>query len=105
MMKSIGQITLLITSITAASAFAAEIGPDDDLEAAVAALSPGEVLELRGGTYFFDENVTLTANGTVSQPIIVRAKDGESGNPRHYVHERLARHPPDELGLRDDCRL
>ena len=56
---------------------AAEIGPADDLELAVAALSPGEELVLRGGTYFFDENVTLTANGTAAQPIVVRAKSGE----------------------------
>ena len=56
---------------------AAEIGPGDDLESAVSALSPGDELVLRGGTYFFDQNVTLTANGTVSQPITVRSKDGE----------------------------
>lgn len=56
---------------------AAEIGPTDDLETAVAALSPGEELVLRGGRYFFDQNVTLTANGTASQPITIRAKAGE----------------------------
>ena len=58
-------------------ALAVEIGPGDDLEAAVANLSPGEELVLRGGTYFFDENVTLTANGTAAQPILVRARSGE----------------------------
>ena len=57
--------------------FGAEIGPADDLEAAAAALSPGEELVLRGGTYFFDENVTIRANGTAAQPITIRAKDGE----------------------------
>lgn len=56
---------------------AVEIGPADDLELAVSALSPGEELVLRGGTYFFDENVTLRANGTAVQPIVVRAKNGE----------------------------
>ena len=55
----------------------AEIGPSDDLEVAAAALSPGEELVLRGGTYFFDENVTITANGTAAQPITIRAKNGE----------------------------
>ena len=48
------------------SVYGAEIGPTDDLEAAAAALSPGEELVLRGGTYFFDENVTITANGTAA---------------------------------------
>ena len=61
----------------AVPALAIEIGPGDDLEAAVANLSPGEELVLRGGTYFFDENVTLTANGTEAQPILVRARSGE----------------------------
>ncbi len=57
---------------------AAEIGPGDDLEAAVANLSPGDELVLRGGTYFFNGNVTLSANGTAAQPIVMRAKDGET---------------------------
>jgi hypothetical protein len=54
-----------------------EIGPTDDLEASAAALSPGEELVLRGGTYFFDENVTITANGTAALPVTIRAKNGE----------------------------
>jgi len=56
---------------------AAEIGPGDDLEAAVAALLPGEELVLRGGAYDFDGNVTLRANGTADQPVVIRAKAGE----------------------------
>jgi parallel beta-helix repeat protein len=67
-------LVLVIGSMTAA---AAEIGPGDDLEAAVAALSPGEELVLRGGTYAFDGNVTLTVNGTSGQPIVLRARDGD----------------------------
>jgi len=78
-MEIVRTATFLVMGITFGShvASAAEIGPGDDLEAAVVALSPGEELVLRGGTYFFDENVTLTANGTASQPIVIRAKDGE----------------------------
>ncbi|MEL7296099.1 MAG: right-handed parallel beta-helix repeat-containing protein [Pseudomonadota bacterium] len=67
-------ISLLISSVT----LAVEIGPSDDLEAAVAALTPGDELVLQGGTYAFNENVTLSANGTVAQPILVRAKAGET---------------------------
>lgn len=71
--------TIYGLSVFLCSAFvhAAEIGPGDNLESAVSALSPGDELVLRGGRYFFDENVTLSANGTASQPITVRAKDGE----------------------------
>jgi hypothetical protein len=65
----------LLTGTTAVGA--AEIGPGDDLEAAVAALAPGEELVLRGGTYAFDGNVTLTAAGTASQSIVIRARDGD----------------------------
>jgi hypothetical protein len=54
-----------------------EIGPADNLETEVAALSPGEELILRGGTYLFDGNITLSANGTETKPIIIRAKAGE----------------------------
>ncbi len=67
----------LATALCITFAAAAEIGPTDNLESAVAALLPGEELVLRGGRYFFDENVTLTANGTASQPITIRAKNGE----------------------------
>ena len=59
------------------SLMAAEIGPADDLEVAAASLRPGDELVLRGGTYFFDENVTIRANGTAALPITIRAKDGE----------------------------
>jgi hypothetical protein len=68
-------ITVLAVPI---AAHAVEIGPSDNFEAAVAALSPGEELVLRGGTYLFDENITLSANGTQGQPIVVRAKAGEN---------------------------
>ncbi len=73
---------LLAAALLVAAAFPAfgqsvEIGPGDDLEAAVAALTPGDELVLRGGTYNFNENVTLTANGTAANPIVVRARQGE----------------------------
>ena len=69
--------TTLAAAFYISSLYGAEIGPTDDLEVAAAALSPGEELVLRGGTYFFDENVTITANGTAAQPITIRAKNGE----------------------------
>ncbi|MEO1201096.1 MAG: right-handed parallel beta-helix repeat-containing protein [Pseudomonadota bacterium] len=72
-MKGIGTVLALC----AGDLLAAEIGPADNLESAVAALAPGEELVLRGGAYTFNENVTLSANGTVDQPIVIRAKTGE----------------------------
>ena len=69
--------TPLAAALCITSVYAAEIGPADDFQAAVAALSPGEELVLRGGLYSFDGNVTITANGTATQPITIRAKNGE----------------------------
>ena len=56
---------------------AVEIGPGDDFEATAATLQPGEELVLRGGTYTFNENITVSVNGTEIQPITIRARDGE----------------------------
>ncbi len=64
-------------TLWACAASGVEIGPGDDLEAVSGTLAPGEELVLRGGTYFFDENVTITANGTPAAPVTIRAKDGE----------------------------
>ena len=71
---------LLVSSLLCfivGSAGAIEIGPGDNFEAAAAALVPGEELVLRGGTYTFDENITVSVNGTPGQPIIIRSKNGE----------------------------
>ena len=63
--------------VIAGMAGAVEIGPGDDFEAAAAGLSPGEELVLRGGTYTFNENITVSVNGTPGQPITIRSRDGE----------------------------
>lgn len=84
---------LALAAACAGSPVAAlEIGPADDLEAAVASLGPGEELVLQGGTYLFNQNITLTANGTATAPIVIRAADGaravlDQANPAHNVVE------------------
>ena len=76
-MHALAAIALVTLATTTAAAVAAEIGPSDDIETAVAALTPGDELVLRGGTYVFDENITLSANGTETELIVIRAKSGE----------------------------
>ena len=71
--STIAGFLMLVVAVTDAQ----EIGPSDNIEAAVAALNPGDELILRGGTYTFNENVTLSANGTAASPIVIRAKDNE----------------------------
>jgi hypothetical protein len=76
-MKNPSLTSVFLLAFAASSAGGAEIGPADDIEVAVAALNPGEELVLRGGTYTFNQNITLRATGTAAEPIVVRAKDGE----------------------------
>ncbi len=58
--------------------WAAEIGPEGDLYAAVASLKAGDELVLRGGTYTLDSAFRVTATGTAEAPIVIRAKPGET---------------------------
>ena len=54
-----------------------EIGPSDNLQAAVNALLPGDELVLRGGTYTLSSRFTINLTGTAEAPIVIRAKTGE----------------------------
>jgi len=72
---AIGSVTLLTTASAAAET--KEIGPGDDVGAAINALKPGDELLLRGGTYTFTSRFGLTVKGTAAQPIVVRAKPNE----------------------------
>jgi len=54
-----------------------EISPSDDLRAAIAALSPGDVLLLAGGTYSLNSRFNISVTGTEDEPISIRSKDGE----------------------------
>ncbi len=54
-----------------------EITINDDLRAAIAALAPGDVLILNGGTYSLDSRFNISVVGTENQPITIRAKDGD----------------------------
>jgi parallel beta-helix repeat protein len=55
-----------------------EVTPSSDVRAAIAALTPGDELVLRGGTYSFSTRFAVTAVGTAAQPITISGKTGES---------------------------
>src|SRR6056297_1931486 len=57
---------------------AAEVGPGDDLRAAIGALGPGDELVLSGGTYEFDSRFNISVVGESGRPAIIRAKSGET---------------------------
>jgi hypothetical protein len=71
-----GLVALLLDA-SAQSAFAVDITPSGDLRAAIAALKPGEELRLGGGTYTVSSGFRITVNGTATQPIVMRPRDGE----------------------------
>jgi hypothetical protein len=85
-------LPVILALLAAGGLHASEIGPEDDLEAAIAALEPGGELVLRGGTYRLDRGFRIRVNGTQAQPIVIRAREGErpllhQTNPRHNVLE------------------
>jgi MYXO-CTERM domain-containing protein len=71
-----GGATLASASTALADTF--EVTPQDDLEAAINALQPGDELLVGGGTYTLTERFGVDVQGTAAQPIVIRAKDGES---------------------------
>jgi parallel beta-helix repeat protein len=73
---------LLGLALISPLASAAEVGPSDDLEAAIAALAPGEVPNLRGGVYVFNSRFLVSPVGTASNPITIRSKPGERAHIR-----------------------
>lgn len=60
-----------------AKAATTEVGPGDDVEAAINALGPGDELVLQGGDYTLTDAWHISVAGTAAQPIVIRAKDGE----------------------------
>lgn len=69
--------TMSACLLVAFGAQAAEIAPGGDLRAAIAALRPGDTLELAGGTYTMSSSFRVTVNGTAQAPITIRAKAGQ----------------------------
>ncbi len=70
-------VLFVLAFLMAAHANAAGIAPGGDLRAAIAALRPGETLELAGGTYSLNSSFRVTVNGTAQAPIVIRAREGE----------------------------
>jgi MYXO-CTERM domain-containing protein len=62
---------------TPAAAAVVDVGPGDDVEAAINAAQPGDEIVLAGGEYMLTELFSVTIAGTEAQPIIIRAADGE----------------------------
>ena len=80
--SAVNRHTLLVAlasllAFRVANAATTEVGPTDDVEAAINALNPGDELLLQGGTYTLTDRFGISVSGTAQAPIVVRAKDGE----------------------------
>ncbi|MCH9682824.1 MAG: right-handed parallel beta-helix repeat-containing protein [Deltaproteobacteria bacterium] len=69
-------LALSLAPITATAA-ETELGPQDDIEAAIGQMSPGDVLVLQGGMYLLEGRFGIDNAGTEQAPIVIRAKEGE----------------------------
>ena len=67
----------VLTLVLPIGATTIEIGPGDNLQAAVNALQPGDELVLQGGTYSLPSRFSIQLTGTGALPILIRAKTGE----------------------------
>src|SRR5262245_6102701 len=69
-------IALAVVPATARAA-PIEVTTADDVEAAIAALAPGDELISHGGTYTLTERFSFSLVATAQMPIVIRAADGE----------------------------
>lgn len=77
-LRGSGIACVLLMLPSAALAATTEIGPADDLQQAVDALTPSDELVLHGGTYTLTSRFSIAVSGTAQAPIVIRAKDGET---------------------------
>jgi hypothetical protein len=92
---------IIAAGLTPASAAVIQIGPGDNLQAAVNALSPGDILLLDDGTYTLSSRFSIQKTGTASAPVTIRAAPGATPvitfvnasqnviNVEHSAHVRL----------------
>jgi len=73
-----GWLIVATTLALPARATTTEIGPGDNLQAAVNSLQPGDDLILQGGTYTLPSRFSLQLTATAASPILIRAKMGQT---------------------------
>jgi hypothetical protein len=80
--RVIRTVSASILFLLGAHAAAIEIGPGDDIRAAIASLQPGDTLDLRGGLYVLNSAFRIGPVGTADRPIVIRSKPGERAHIR-----------------------
>jgi parallel beta-helix repeat protein len=68
----------LSTSVSTLYAATIDLMPGDSFEDAVESLQAGDILIVHAGTYADEGRISIAATGTASQPIVIKAADGEA---------------------------
>ena len=67
---------VIVLGVSASAAAQINLGPSDDVESALNALSPGDEVILADGTYTMSGRFAFTAAGVAGDEIVIRAADG-----------------------------
>jgi hypothetical protein len=76
-MRELGILGVVWVLPALASAAQVEVSPGEDLEAAIAALQPGDELIVHGGDYTVTDRFSVNLVATEDAPILIRAADDE----------------------------
>ena len=76
-MRAAAGLLAVVAVPAAARADVVEVTTADDVEAAIAALAPGDELIVHGGTYTLADRFSFDLVATAAMPIVIRAADGE----------------------------
>ena len=68
----------LSTSVSTLTAATIDLNPGDSFEDAVEALQAGDILIVHAGTYTDEGRISIAAQGTAAQPIVIKSADGEA---------------------------
>ena len=69
---------LLSTSVSNLAAATINLRPGDSFEDAVESLQAGDLLIVHAGTYADEGRISIAAQGTAGQPIVIRSANGEA---------------------------
>ena len=74
----LGMLSLGMMLPASALAVEVELGPTDDVSALTSSMQPGDVYTFTGGLYELETGPTWRGVGTESEPIILKAKEGDT---------------------------
>lgn len=74
----LGAAAILLMNAVPGRAADIDLFPGQSFEAAVEALNPGDTLIVHAGTYSGTGRISITVDGTVAQPVVIKGAEGEA---------------------------